>query len=321
MKKTLLIFLLLALLLTSTGCRRRTSAAAPIPQSAADAGVQSGDASSRAKPQSSSPDAAPDSKTVEDPDSPHKEYDESAAASIDFTAHRPIQGDGEGGGQPHSSGDAQNAATQFDATAPLPVTVTLPDDDADRLGAASDAQTAETAAQYYAALLSSRLDSLFECQRLSVYWETADDHVTIGKTSDEHALLLSAGAYNVASRRAEDMLTVDDGWIGRKNPDALVKVVPESVLGSGVFLTDAAQSIRRALLAREGLGSTGAVKKERAYLLSETLLQTPTTRLVAAVYLASSMYPDLFSDIDAAEAARQLIDEAGLPSAGVFFYP
>ncbi|MEI3406429.1 MAG: hypothetical protein V8Q79_07610 [Christensenellales bacterium] len=48
--------------------------------------------------------------------------------------------------------------------------------------------------QHYTAPLSSRLGKLFECQRLSVYWETGDDHVTIGKTSKEHALLLSAGA-------------------------------------------------------------------------------------------------------------------------------
>lgn len=321
MKKTLLLFLLFALLLTSTGCRRRTSSAASSPQSAADVLPLDGDTSSRAAPQTHSPDADPDSETVEDPDSSHREYDESAAAGIDFTAHRPIQGHGEGGGQPLSNDDSPNAATQFDDAAPLPVTVTLPDDSADRLGADSDAQTAETAAQYYAALLSSRLDSLFECQRLSVYWETVGDHVTIGKSSEEHALLLSAGAYDIASRRAEDMLTVDDGWIARKNPDALVKVVSESVLGSGVFLTDAAQSIHRGLMTREELSSTGAVKKARVYLLSESLLQTPTTRLAAAVYLASSMYPDLFSDIDPAEAARQLIDEAGFPSAGIFFYP
>ena len=321
MKKTILLFLLLALLLTAAGCRRRTSSSAPIPQSTADAQPLDGDTSSRAAPQTHSPDADPDSETVEDPNSSRREYDESAAASIDFTAHHPIQGDGEGGGQPLSSADSPSAATQFDDSALLPITVTLPDDSADRLGTASDAQTAETAAQYYAALLSSRLDSLFECQRLSIYWETASDHVTIGRSSEEHALLLSAGAYDVASRRAENLLTVDDGWIARKNPDALVKVVSESVLGSGVFLTDVAQSIRHGLMAREGLGSTGAVKKARVYLLSESLLQTPTTRLAAAVYLASSMYPDLFSDIDAAEAARQLIDEAGLPSTGIFFYP
>ena len=117
------------------------------------------------------------------------------------------------------------------------------------------------------------------------------------------------------------MLTVDDGWIERKNPDAIVKVVPDSVLGGGVFLTESAQSIRHALLTRKALSGTGAIRKERVYLLSESLLQTPATRLAAAVYLASSMYPDLFGDVDATEAARQLIDEAGLPSTGTFFYP
>ena len=75
------------------------------------------------------------------------------------------------------------------------------------------------------------------------------------------------------------------------------------------------------LYTSKALSSTGAIRKERVYLLSESLLQTPATRLAAAVYLASSMYPNLFGDVDATEAARQLIDEAGLPSAGTFFYP
>lgn len=321
MKKTLFLLLLLWLLLTASGCRRRTTTAAPIPQSVADAQPLGDESPSRAAPQTSSPDADPDSETVENPDSPRREYDENAAAGIDFTAHHPIHGDGEGGGQPLSGGEARQTTTQFDDEASLPVTMTLPDDDAERIGTANNAQTAETATQYYTALLSSRLGKLFECQRLSVYWETGGNHVTIGKTSKEHALLLSAGAYNAASRRAEDMLTVDDGWIERKNPDAIVKVVPDSVLGGGVFLTESAQSIRHALLTRKALGGTGAIRKERVYLLSESLLQTPATRLAAAVYLASSMYPDLFGDVDATEAARQLIDEAGLPSAGTFFYP
>ena len=251
MKKTLFLLLLLSLFLTASGCRRRTTTAAPIPQSVADAQPLGDDSPSRAAPQTSSPDAAPDSETVENPDSPRREYDENAAAGIDFTAHHPIQGDGEGGGQPLSGGEVRQTATQFDDKASLPVTMTLPDDDAERIGTANDAQTAETATQYYTALLSSRLGKLFECQRLSVYWETGDDHVTIGKTSKEHALLLSAGAYNAASRRAEDMLIVDDGWIERKNPDAIVKVVPDSVLGGGVFLTESAQSIRHALLTRK----------------------------------------------------------------------
>ena len=116
-------------------------------------------------------------------------------------------------------------------------------------------------------------------------------------------------------------LSVVAGLTSQSVPDLIIQsaIAPFRAIGSS--LTDAAQNIRHGLMAREGLGSTSAVKKARVYLLSESLLQTPTTRLAAAVYLASSMYPDLFSDIDAAEAARQLIDEAGLPSTGIFFYP
>ena len=82
MKKTLFLLLLLLLLLTASGCRRRTTTAAPIPQSVADAQPLGDDSPSRAAPQTSSPDADPDSETVENPDSPRREYDENAAAGI-----------------------------------------------------------------------------------------------------------------------------------------------------------------------------------------------------------------------------------------------
>ena len=72
MKKTLFLLLLLSLLLTASGCRRRTTTAAPIPQSVADAQPLGDDSPSRAAPQTSSPDADPDSETVENPDSPRR---------------------------------------------------------------------------------------------------------------------------------------------------------------------------------------------------------------------------------------------------------
>ena len=81
MKKTLFLLLLLSLLLTASGCRRRITTAAPIPQSVADAQPLGDDSPSRAAPQTSSPDADPDSETVENPDSPRREYDENAAAA------------------------------------------------------------------------------------------------------------------------------------------------------------------------------------------------------------------------------------------------
>ena len=40
----------------------------------------------------------------------------------------------------------------------------------------------------------------------------------------------------------------------------------------------------------------------------------------AAVCIAKAMYPELFADVDAARAVRQLAEESGVSSGGVWFY-
>ena len=91
-------------------------------------------------------------------------------------------------------------------------------DEAEQKGVSEDAAEADSAMTFYSVLLQERTDSLFECQRMNVYWETKEDHRTVFKTSAEHQLMLKAGAYDVSARLMEPNLHVDDGWSVRKNP-------------------------------------------------------------------------------------------------------
>ena len=141
------------------------------------------------------------------------------------------------------------------------------------------------------------------------------------KTSQAHQVILNAGAYDCASKLAADALTVDDGWIARKNPGAVVKIVDSSVLGSGVFSTAGAKSVRDVLAAREGWAELAAVKNGRVILLSQELLTTQARRTAAEVLLAKAMYPALMGDTDADEALRTLTEEAdGRPLSGTFIF-
>lgn len=128
---------------------------------------------------------------------------------------------------------------QLSGDAALTATRTLPAEEAERLGVSESAPVAETAQRYYDALLQSRVQTLFECKKLNVYIETPNAFVTVHKTSDEHALVLAAGGYDVAAKRAENDLTVDGGWVQRKNPDFIVKWVDASVLGENALGTEA----------------------------------------------------------------------------------
>ena len=206
-------------------------------------------------------------------------------------------------------------------TGELTATETVPADQAENTGADESGQTAETALLYYQTLLEDRLSGLFECQRFYIYWETAEDYHTVHKSSDEHQIILNAGAYDVSAKLQNDALIVDDGWIQRKDPGVIVKVVERSVLGSGVSSTRQAETVCGALKAREGWSGLDAVRNGRVILLSEELLSGQARRTGAAVLLAKAMYPSLFSDTDGGEALRALTQEAyGAPASGTFIY-
>ena len=225
---------------------------------------------------------------------------------------RAVSGEGEGGGLPLTQKDADSRALQLDSAAKLAAVKTLPAEEAERLGVSESAPVAETAQRYYAALLQSRLRTLFECKKQNVYIETQAAFVTVYKASAEHALVLSAGGYDVAGKRMENDLAVDGGWVQRKNPDFIVKFVAASAL-NGDTLGE--------LLARDGLRETAAAKNGRALLLCESMTDAPQLQTAAALCLAKAMYPDLFADIDAAQAVGQLADEAGAQTGGPWFYP
>ena len=132
-------------------------------------------------------------------------------------------------------------------------------------------------------------------------------------------MILGAGAYDVSARLLEENLRVDDGWVVRKNPDLIVKVVPGNVLGSGVSSLENAETIKLELLSREGWNGISAVREGRVLLLSEELLREPYLQIGAMLTLAKTANPDLYEDVDAEEALKSLILEAtGATPDGIF---
>jgi ABC-type Fe3+-hydroxamate transport system substrate-binding protein len=132
---------------------------------------------------------------------------------------------------------------------------------------------------------------------------------------------VNSGTYNVSARLLEGNLRVDDGWIGRKNPGVIVKIVDSSVLGSGVFSTGAAQKVHAGLLSRDGWQAIDAVRNGRVLILSEELLKAPYLQTAAMLIIAKTANPALFEDVETEKALEILIVEAtgSLPS-GIYYY-
>lgn len=334
MKRILPLFLAAILLLTMTGCRTRTTLVTPElsgtgveeitpptetpKEDASDTTVE--DPGAQETPaQEVEPD--PNAPTEEDPDAQRKEYDSNASAEVSPGADNSLRTEDEEQPGPASDPNAEQTGGQKNEQAGQTVTETVSAEEADQTGVADDAEVADTALFYYQTLLYDRLSSLFECERLYIYWETPEAYRTVFKTSKEHQLILDAGAYDVSAKLLEENLTVDDGWVQRKNPGAIVKVVGANALGYGVSGTSTAQSIRSDIIARPGWSDIDAFKSGRVILISEEMMDSQAMRTAAAVYIAKALYPAEFSDIDPHEALTLLSQEAtGHAASGTFVY-
>ena len=326
-KKTAGLILLLLLCLALAGCRtrtgvggpdgRRTEAGAPLEEtySSAPSREETGDEGRREKNDDSG------ERTKENPEASRKEYDEQAPVQVVPGTQRAIHARGEGGGASVTEEQAEKETSKESQTAAEKAVETVAADQAEQRGVSADGAEADSALTYYTVLIQDRAGSLFECQRLSVYWETAQDHVTVFKTSPEHSLIVNAGAYDVSARLLRENLRVDDGWIGRKNPGVIVKAVESGVLGPGVSSTGRAQAVYASLLARPGFGAIDAVRNGRVILLSQELLAAPYLQTAAMLMILKTANPALMEDVDVQRALNMLAQEAtGSSPSGYYFY-
>lgn len=225
MKRTKILILLAALLLTLTGCRTRTTGSV-LPPPGESGPVTETEPGQAEQPEPPEEDPAEDgdtnpesdAPTVTDPDADRKTYAQDADAEVVPGADHALTQQGDGGKTPEHDSNGDPGGAKDSANGEKAATETVPADQAGQSGADQSGQTAETAQLYYQTLLEDRLSDLFECQRFYVYWETPEDYRTVHKSSDEHQIILKAGAYDASAKLQSDALTVDDGWIQRKTP-------------------------------------------------------------------------------------------------------
>ena len=321
-KKLPLPVLFLSLTLLLCGCRTRTHGGSEtiLPDAAesrTDEAQQGEMISVEAAWTETGDSGEPSSQTKGNPEASRKEYDENAPAEIVPGTDRLLHEAGEGTGASTSNEEAEIRVRQLNDRAEETATQTVTAEEAEQMGVSDDAEAADSAMTYYTVLLQDKMGSLFECQRLNVYWETAQDHVTIHKTSPEHTLILNAGCYDVSARLLPENLLVDDGWVVRKNPGVIVKIVDSGVINNERTVKTLYESLRN----REGWTAIDAVKNRRILLLSQELLETPSLQTAAMVMIAKTANPALFTDVDLDHMLQMLMEEAtGTLPTGIFYY-
>ena len=173
----------------------------------------------------------------------------------------------------------------------------------------------------YVNILSEGQGELYECQKGYIYFETVEEYKTVNRTSPEHTLILESGGYNVAEKLRDEALTVEADWVIRKNPTLIVKCVAADLLGEGVTDTAAAAELRDDIFSRSGWNGINAVIERNVLLLSSQLFSTAEGRLIAKLYIARAMYPELFSETDITEFYQQITEGGGMDfTNGIYVY-
>jgi len=335
-KKNLILLILLCTAVLLTGCRTRTTGLPQQTETVTEGLSGFGDAEKAGQAQADTAlsdvpggsekaqdqeNSEPGAITKENPEASRKEYDEDAPAEVVPGTERFLHCEGEGSGAPVTGESAEQSVSRVNDRADETATQTVSAQEAEQTGVDPEAEAADSSMTYFAVLLSDRMGSLFECQRLNVYWETSRDHVTVFRNSLEHSLILNAGAYDVSARLLEENLNVNDGWIVRKNPGVIVKMTDSSVLGSGIVTANAAKAVYQSLIQRDGWSRIDAVRNRRVVLLSEELLQAPYLQTAAMLIIAKAANPELLADVNPEEAIQMLMEEAtGALPTGIYYY-
>jgi len=191
-------------------------------------------------------------------------------------------------------------------------TVKTPDENGGQGKPADEGDAIGVIVGEYSALLSQGLGTLYECHIPYVYAELAADYQTGNRKSALHTLIIESGGYNTSEKLPDSAQTVDAAWVLRKNPEVLVKFVNPSILGFGVTSTQAAAVQYAELAARTGWSGLSAILNRKVIFLSSTLLDTPQGQLVAKLYIARTMHPELFSDLDVDAVCQQALGPNGI---------
>jgi len=315
MKKSIFIILLAVILTVSlTGCRKRIS----IMQAAPDLPYQY-------PPQESEPEQKNENQEIEEEeDKKDKEQKQEPTKTNAWQDNRtpeivelPVEAARQANtGHDLDSDDiasisadiiADNSITIIELNDEVSGQTTTDNDEGGAIGLIIDQHTE---------LLKQGVGSLYPCDMGNVYFEKTEDFLTVENGSQEHILIKEAGGLNVAEMLRPTALKVHEDWVIRKNPDSIVKCVSGEVLGHNVHDIMPAVKAYTDFCSRQGWETIIAVANKNVILLSEELFFTEEGRLAAKLYIASAMYPTLFSNIDLNEYCRRIFGE----DSGIYVY-
>jgi len=135
-----------------------------------------------------------------------------------------------------------------------------------------------------------------------------------------------AGGINICAGMAPGYITVDPEWVIEQNPNVILR---KTFARPSAYETDDPSGLiaeREEILNRPELANVAAVKEGRVYLWHMYTLGLFPNEILAIVYNAKWLHPDLFEDLDPQAVHQEYLDrfspiDFNVKEHGVFVYP
>ncbi len=165
--------------------------------------------------------------------------------------------------------------------------------------------------QPYLDLVEERIQELSLEEKKTVYFEFIGDYAIMSRSDD--VINRAGGVHVFADLFSDDPMehkrfTVEPEAVVAKNPDVIIKDPHLGFKWSGYAhgVTDNMDGLRAELMERPGWSELNAVSDGEIYIQSREL---GNERTLGTCFLAKTLYPDLFSDLDTGALLEEYLEK------------
>lgn len=176
--------------------------------------------------------------------------------------------------------------------------------------------------------VTGRVMTIPEDERVTVYFENADDYKSCAEGSGYHDKITLAGGKNIFGNATPSYPVVNPESVLFADPAVVLKLQGTGVLDFGGYADDdttKTTEVYDSLIARPGWNTMAAVRDGRVHIIDSDIFGGPK-HFIGTLYLATWFYPDMFDDVNPEAVHQEYLttyqhSDYNLSSHGVFVYP
>ena len=157
--------------------------------------------------------------------------------------------------------------------------------------------------------IKERVEVIPEEDKPRVFYEYYRDYLTCAEGMGMHDYIVKAGGINIAAELLGLYPIVDAEWVLKQNPYIILRITYHpyfTASGYGEDEPSEMKALRNTIMNRPELAGVDAVKKEKVYVFSYEIGESPK-HFVCIAYFAKWFHPQLFEDMEPQAIHREYL--------------